>query len=318
MTLAARSAIEDLPGLENSDLEGNSNLVEGLEHIEIETNGVRLHTVLAGPANGPPVILLHGFPEFWYGWRHQIGPLAAAGYRLIVPDQRGYNLSDKPPGAQAYRGEALVADTLGLMDGLGIRRAALVGHDWGAAVAWWAATSHPERIDRLAILNVPHPKVMARALRTSWRQPLRSWYIAFFQVPRLPEALLRAAGHAGMKASLRRSGRRGTFTTQELQAYQEAWSQPGALTGMLNWYRAAARYRPRISLKGKIRVPTLMIWGAQDIALGRELAQSSIEMCENGRLTVFEHATHWVQHDEPEGVNRLLLEFLAGGLPGSP
>lgn len=291
--------------------EASPQNLEVPEHIDIESNGVRLHTVLAGPGEGPPLILLHGFPEFWYGWRHQIGPLARAGYRVIVPDQRGYNLSDKPAGVRDYRGEALVADLLGLMQALKLQRTSLIGHDWGAAVAWWAASAHPDRIERLAILNVPHPKVMARALRTSWRQRLRSWYIAFFQLPRVPELMLRAAGFAGMKAALRRSARSGTFSAAELNTYRQAWAQPGALTAMLNWYRAAARYRPRISLQGKIQVPTLMIWGARDIALGLELSQASIELCERGRLVVLEEATHFVQHCAAGEVNRLLLEFLS-------
>jgi len=289
----------------------SSQNLESLEHIEIESNGVRLHTILAGPAKGPPLILLHGFPEFWYGWRHQIGPLAQAGYRVIVPDQRGYNLSDKPAGVQDYRGEALVADLLGLMQAHALQRVSLIGHDWGAAVAWWAAAAHAERIERLVILNVPHLKVMARALRTNWRQRLRSWYIAFFQIPRLPELLLRAGGFAGMVAAMRRSGRPGTFSAAELNTYRQAWAQPGALTAMLNWYRAAARYRPRISLQGKIQVPTLMIWGARDTALELELARASIELCKRGRLVVLDEATHWVQHEAAGEVNRLLLGFLS-------
>ncbi|MCH7951575.1 alpha/beta hydrolase [Patescibacteria group bacterium] len=283
-----------------------------LEHSQIETNGIRLHIVQSGPANGPPVILLHGFPEFWYGWRHQIGPLAAAGYRLLVPDQRGYNRSQKPEGVAAYRAGVLVGDLFGLMQTLDIQRASLVGHDWGAAVAWWAASAHPERFDRLVILNVPHPKVMARTLRTSWRQQLRSWYIAFFQTPWLPEALLWAGDFAVMKSALQRSGLRHTFSAEELAVYQQAWAQPGALTGMLNWYRAAARHPARISLKRKIQVPTLMIWGARDVALGWEMAQPSIEMCEDGRLVTFETAGHWVQHEQAAQVNRLLLDFLSG------
>jgi len=286
-----------------------------LEHIEIESNGVRLHTVLSGPSEGPPLILLHGFPEFWYGWRRQIGPLAQAGYRVIVPDQRGYNLSDKPAGIREYRGETLVADLLGLMQALDLPRASLIGHDWGAAVAWWAAAAYPQRIRRLVILNVPHPRVMARALRTSWRQRLRSWYIAFFQLPRVPELLLRAAGFAAMRAGLRRSARVKTFSAADLNAYRQAWAQPGALTAMLNWYRAAARNRPRISLQEKIRVPTLMIWGARDIALGLELARASLGWCEYGQLVVLEEATHWVQHDAAGEVNRLLLGFLSEGNP---
>jgi len=154
VNLDLRGSIEEFQGLKRTGL----GIAEGLEQVEIETNGVRLHTVLAGPIDGPPVILLHGFPEFWYGWRHQIGPLAHAGYRLIVPDQRGYNLSAKPAELQAYRGEALLADVVGLMEALRIKRASLVGHDWGAAVAWWAVSLHPDRFSTAGCSQCPPSK----------------------------------------------------------------------------------------------------------------------------------------------------------------
>ncbi len=284
-----------------------------LDHLELDGRGVRLHAVQAGPESGFPVILLHGFPEFWYGWRHQIDALSEAGYRVLALDQRGYNRSDKPQGIAAYRPALLVADLVAVMDGMGLRKAAVVGHDWGASVAWWAAYAHPDRLERMVIMNVPHPRVFADALRTSWRQLLRSWYIAAIQLPRLPELLLRLFGYALLKAALRRSSGRNTFTRQDLRAYQQAWAQPGALTGMLNWYRAVARYQPRISTRGLVQVPTLMIWGARDIALGREMAPASIERCKRGKLVMVEQASHWVQHEAAGQVNKLMLDFLSGG-----
>lgn len=164
--------------------------IPGAEHRKIVTNGVRLHVVQTGPQDAPLVILLHGFPEFWYGWRQQIPALAAAGLQVWAPDQRGYNESDKPVGVGAYRIDELVADVVGLIDASGLRRASLVGHDWGAAVAWWVALTAPERLERLVILNGPHPSVMRRHLTRSVRQLLRSWYIFGFQVPWVPERLL--------------------------------------------------------------------------------------------------------------------------------
>ncbi len=158
----------------------------------IHTNGVRLHVVQHGPVDGPLVILLHGFPEFWYGWRKQIPALAAAGYRVWAPDQRGYNLSDKPTGIDAYTLDQLVADVIGLIDAAGCDKVYLVGHDWGAAVAWWMALKYPQRVIKLVVSNVPHPIVMNRTVRRNFDQLRKSWYIFFFQIPWLPERLIRA------------------------------------------------------------------------------------------------------------------------------
>jgi pimeloyl-ACP methyl ester carboxylesterase len=215
-----------------------------IEHSYIETNGIRLHVAQAGPADGPLVILLHGFPEFWYGWRRQIEPLARAGYRVWAPDQRGYNLSDKPKGLAAYDITELSKDVVGLVDAAGRQKCILVGHDWGAAVAWVTALVAPERLDKLAILNVPHPVVMARTLRGSGDQVRRlaqlrkSWYMFFFQLPLLPEAMLRANDWAAAVELLRRSSRPGSFTDEDFEQYRRAWWRKEAFTSMLNWYRA--------------------------------------------------------------------------------
>lgn len=288
-----------------------------LQHTTLETNGIRLHCVQAGPPEGALLILLHGFPEFWYGWRNQIEPLAQAGYWVLAPDQRGYNLSDKPQAVSAYRIEILAADVVGLIQALGRQRARLVGHDWGAAVAWHTAVHYPQAIAKLGILNVPHPAVMVRTLRSSLRQIIKSWYIFFFQLPRLPEWTLSRNHYAAMRRMLKASSRRGTFSPDALDRYVQAWRQPGALKAMLNWYRAM--FRSVIASMGgsversprrRVEPPTLMIWGTKDIALDRSMAQPSIDMCNQGRLVFFEQATHWVQHDEPERVTRLLLDFL--------
>ncbi len=281
----------------------------------VAAHGVRLHLVEAGPEDGPLVVLLHGFPEFSYGWRHQIGPLAAAGYRVMVPDQRGFDASDKPPRVGDYRIERLAEDVLALIDGADRRRATLVGHDWGAVVAWWLGSHHPERIERLAILNVPHPLVMRRHLLLNPRQIRRSWYIFFFQLPWLPERMLRRDGWRLAARALRGGARRGSFADDDLARYREAWSRPGAMRSMIHWYRAAIRgafrpYGPR-----RIPVETLMIWGARDPALGREMVAPSLALCDRARLALLENASHFVQHDEPGRVNELLLRFAAGGLP---
>jgi pimeloyl-ACP methyl ester carboxylesterase len=294
-----------------------------LESTTMQTNGIRLHVCQAGPENGPLVILLHGFPEFWYGWRAQIEPLAQAGYRVLVPDQRGYNLSDKPAGVAAYRISELAKDVTGLVEAIGREKAFLVGHDWGAAVAWQTAIQYPDRIEKLAILNVPHPQVMQRFLLRSPRQILKSWYIFFFQLPWLPEAVLRAGDYQGAARALLRSAQAGTFSPQDIAAYKEAWRQPGALTGMIHWYRAIFRSSLGVMLRPKkrsaqgpavsrrVKPPTLILWGKNDIALSHTMAQPSLELCENGRLVFFENATHWVQHDEAQAVTQQLLEFFA-------
>lgn len=289
-------------------------LPPGASERFVQTNGLRLHVVEAGPPGGPPAVLLHGFPELWYGWRRQIGPLAGAGFRVLVPDQRGYGTSDKPPGVAAYRVDALAADVAGLLDALGLGEAAIVGHDWGAVVAWWLALARPERVSRLAVLNVPHPAVMRRHLLSSPRQMLRSWYVFFFQLPGLPERFLARDGFASLARAVR-GGRRGTCTDEDLAVYREAWAQPGALTGMVNWYRAALRSGATRLPRARVGAETLVLWGARDRFLGREMAGPSLALCDRGRLEVLESATHWVQHDEADVVNDRLVRFLRGGLP---
>jgi len=281
-----------------------------LEHSYIKTNGIQLHLMQSGPKSGTPVVLLHGFPEFWYGFRKQIPALAKAGCRVITPDQRGYNLSDKPRGVKAYNMRELVNDVIGLIDALNYEKVNLVGHDWGAAVAWMLAIWHPERVHRLGIINVPHPVVMRRFLLRDLEQIRRSWYIFFFQLPWLPEAGMRAGNWRGAARAMRGSGKIHAFSNEDIEKYKQAWSQPGALTAMLNWYRAAARYQPKITNDMRIHIPTLILWGAKDFALSRRMARPSLDYCDDGRLIFFPEATHWVQHEEPDEVNRHLLEFI--------
>jgi pimeloyl-ACP methyl ester carboxylesterase len=282
----------------------------------IESNGIRLHVVKAGPKDGPLVILLHGFPEYWRGWDKQIDPLANAGFRLLIPDQRGYNLSDKPDGVDSYLIGTLARDVIGLIDATGREKAYLVGHDWGAAVAWHVASRYPERLEKLAILNVPHPLVMVDTLLRSPRQMLKSWYIFFFQTPRFPEWIMSHRKFTLMRRMMHASANPGTFNESDLDHYVQAWSQTGALTAMLNWYRAMFRGSLRAfrrsgkSRSARITLPTLILWGEKDIALSREMAQPSIELCEQGKLIFFENASHWVQHDEAERVTALLIDLL--------
>ena len=278
----------------------------------VDTGEVRLHVVEAGDPNGPLVVLLHGFPEFWYSWRNQMPALAAAGYRAVAPDLRGYGGSDKPRSLDAYRLEQLVDDVAGLIHALAADRAHVVGHDWGATIAWSFAMRHPDLLDRLVILNVPHPARLRDALRMP-RQWLRSSYVLFFQLPWLPEAVL----HAGRFAFLRRELRAGptrpdAFTPEDIERYVNSWSEPGGLTGGLNYYRAIVRRRPDTTLLRRIDAPVLVIWGERDRFILPELAEPPAELVPNLRVVRLPRASHWVQHDDPERVNRLLLEFLGG------
>jgi pimeloyl-ACP methyl ester carboxylesterase len=281
-----------------------------LEETFITTNGIRLHTVMAGPQSGIPVILLHGFPDYWRGWLKQIPALVEAGCRVIVPDQRGYNLSDKPKGVKSYEVYTLVEDTIGLIDALGYEKVNLVGHDWGAAVAWVLANKYPERLHRLSIMNVPHPAVMRRFLMRDLEQIRRSWYVFFFQLPWLPEAGMRADNWRGAERALRGSGKVHTFTNEDIEKYKEAWSQPGAMTAMINWYRAVIRFQPAVPKDPRIKVPTLMMWGMKDFALSHRMARPSMDYVDKGNLIFFPEATHWVQRDAAEEVNHYLIDFL--------
>jgi pimeloyl-ACP methyl ester carboxylesterase len=282
-----------------------------VETLFFQNASVRLHAVASGPPDGPVVVLLHGFPEFWYGWRRQIEPLAAAGFRVIVPDQRGYNLSSKPAGVAAYALTELVSDVIAIADQLGQEKIYLAGHDWGAAVAWSAALLHSQRVAKLVVLNVPHPSVMRKFLSTRPRQLLRSWYMFFFQFPWLPEALFSAFHYRVGARSLLRSSRPGTFSAEDLAQYRAAWAHPGALTGMINWYRALFRTHAKFPDK-TVRVPTRILWGERDAFLLAEMAHDSLRYCTSAELFTFANATHWLQHEESARVSELLIDFFRG------
>ncbi len=284
-----------------------------MDHQFVETNGIHLNVVQSGPEDGPLVILLHGFPEFSYSWRKQIPHLASAGYRVWAPDQRGYNLSDKPNGIAAYTLDELAADVVGLIDAAKQKQAILIGHDWGAGVAWWVATKYPDRLSKMVVMNVPHGAVMQKFIRSNLAQLLKSWYIFFFQVPWLPEKLAGLGNWSFLAKLLKKTSRRGAFTDDDLDKYRQAWSQPKAYRSMLNWYRAYVQKPPAIPANPRITVPTMLIWGARDAFLSREMAQPSIDLCDDGRLEFIDKATHWVQHEEAERVNVLIDEFLGDG-----
>lgn len=283
----------------------------------VEVNGVSLHVVRLGPERGPPVVLLHGFPEFWYAWLPVARRLADAGHRVIVPDQRGYNDSEKPSGVAAYRLPTLAADVADVIDTVtdgDDPSAHIVGHDWGAAVAWWLALDHPSRVATLAAINVPHPTVMRRTLRRSWGQRRRSWYIAAVQLPRVPELVLRAGGWRRFERTMRSSSLPGTFDDADFERYRAAWRKPGALTAALNWYRAVGRKPPPVRTD-PVEPPTLVLWGSQDRFLRTSMARESVAYCRAGRAVLVEDATHWIHRERPGMVADRLREGFERGEP---
>jgi len=291
-----------------------SGIRSPLEFRVLHINGIALHVVLAGPASGKPLIFLHGFPEFWFAWRLQIDHFVSSGYRAIIPDQRGYNLSDKPAGVANYSIDLLARDVVGILDSVAHSKAFVVGHDWGAAVTWYLAARFSDRVSRTAILSVPHPRVFLKNLIINPAQLRRSWYLLFFQLPWLPEFILGRRDWALLVRVLRDTSRPGVFSDSILEQYKESWANKGALTAMLNWYRAALLRPSKFALDSeasRVKVPALLILGKNDQFVGEAMARESLHYCDDGHLEILETVTHWVQHEEPAQVNSWLSQFFA-------
>lgn len=280
-----------------------------VSHRYVQLDEVRLHVVEAG--EGPLVIMLHGFPEFWYSWRFQIPVLVRQGFRVVAPDMRGYNLSDKPPEVRAYRVERLAADVAQLVERLGERQAAVVGHDWGGMVAWWFAMRHPERLSRLTVLNAPHPEHMPAMMR-SWTQVRKSLYMLYFQLPLLPERrLMHDEGALIRKVFRHEPEREGAFSETDIDRYVQAMS--GSTTrAALNYYRALLRRSPfgMRRLVRPVSQPVQLIWGLRDQHVGIEYGRPSTRLAPDLRFDPIEDSSHWVQVDRPAKVNARLKEFL--------
>lgn len=283
--------------------------MDDLRFRYIDLPGARLHCAVAGPDDGKLVVLLHGFPQFWYSWRGILPTLAAAGYRVIAPDQRGYNLSSK---RGPYTFAALTGDVAALIRAQGRDTAHVVGHDWGGAVAWALASSRPDVVDRLGVINLPHLQAFLTAgLRGNLTQLSKSYYIGVIQIPRLPEAALSANRYLGLKRALTTTSLPGTFSAEDLQRYVSAWAKPGALRAMLAWYRAMPAQIARRQLSpytGVIAAPTLVLFGEKDVALDVRVAEDGMRHVPNGRLIRFPENTHWLPEERPVEVAALLLE----------
>lgn len=278
------------------------------KHDYIITNGVRLHYVTQG--EGSLMLFLHGFPEFWYSWRHQISEFAQ-DYKVVALDLRGYNDSEKPREIEAYAITELVKDIEGVIKGLGYEQCVLVGHDWGGMISWHFTYAYPQMVDKLIVLNLPHPAKFAQALQTNYRQMLRSWYILFFQLPLLPEFLCQANDYqliasAFVEAAIDKTA----FTPEDLKAYQKAAAKPGSLTAMLNYYRSNFQIIFQQQDWTVLQVSTLMIWGENDRALGKELTYDTQEYVKDFQIRYIPNCSHWVQQEQPELVNRYMRFFL--------
>ena len=290
--------------------------MQGVTFQRVSVGDVSLSVATAGPKDGSPVVLLHGFPESWYCWRHQIPALVEQGYRAIVPDLRGYGGSDKPAGVKHYGIDSLADDVAGLLDAFDIGSAPVVGHDWGGAITWHFGHRHPDRATRLCVMNCPHPVAMQNVLWKSHAQRMKSWYIFVFQLPWLPERMLSANDYSRAWAAMAKTTtQKNAFTEEDRAHYLEAWRAPGAMSAMINYYRASLRVPPEPWKARHIPAPFLLIWGTADHALGEELIEPSMAYAEDGRVFRIPGVSHWVNIDAPHRVNGALLQWLDGQEP---
>lgn len=278
---------------------------------QLLVNGLKMNVALEGDSGAPLIVLLHGFPEFWYSWRHQLKALASAGYRVVAPDQRGYNLTDK---TGPYDMLTLSDDIAALIERLGYERAsAVIGHDWGGVITWVFGARHAQLTERVIVCNVPHPLTMNKTLKEFYLpQITKSWYFGFFQIPELPERLLATNHYQSLIDQLCKDSH-GKITVEEAEYFRSAWKQPGAITGGINWYRSMFKDREKLAKQNlRVRIPSLLIWGDQDRYLTTQMAEWSRNYAENMVLKYVPGVSHWVQQESPELVNRYILDFLKG------
>jgi len=286
---------------------------ESWKHGFVKVGEIRMHYVTQG--KGKLLLLLHGFPDFWYVWRFQISALAKH-FRVVAPDLRGYNETDKPKGVDKYMLNFLTEDVLGLIHALGEKKAIIIGHNWGGAIAWSLAAYHPEATEKLVVLNAPHPNAYTTRTSSLWKQLQKSWYVFFFQTPDVPEEVLSRNSYSFLKNMLLSSlVKKEVLTDEDISAYANAWSKPGALTAAINYYRAnmnpAILFSERKMAFPRIKSPTLVVWGEQDVALSKDLIIDTDEFVDAPySIKYFPSCGHWVQLEEPGLVNRCLLEFL--------
>lgn len=269
---------------------------------------VTLHYAEMGPEDGPLIILLHGFPDSCLGWRYQMPALAKAGFRVVAPDQRGYGVSGKPRGVASYDLDELADDVIALGAHLGETQLRVVGHDWGASIAWWLCSARAEHMDKAAMINAPHPAIWKRAMHSDRAQRKQSRYVRRMKMRVLPEMAIRRRNYEALVDVLKTSSREGAFDDAEFDTYRRNWDQPKALTSMIHWYRALLKKKLPDTLS-PIKVPVLLVWGEKDIFAEASLAKESVALCERGGSLFFEEGTHWVHREEPDRVNDMLMLF---------
>lgn len=281
-----------------------------ITHKQVKVNDIFLHVAQQG--NGKKlVVLLHGWPEFWYTWRYQM-PELAKEYTVIAPDLRGFNKSDKPKGIQNYKADVVASDVAELIKQMGFKKAYVVGHDWGGAIAWTFASIYPNMLEKLAIINCPHPKEMLKMIKSNPTQLLKSWYMFMHQLPLIPEFILGNTLPQFFKLFFRGWMHHPEhFTDKDLQAFVRAYKEPGALTGSINYYRAMMQTKPKMSVfKQKVTVPTLLIWGEDDKALSKELTYNTQAYVDNTlEIKYIKNCSHWAQNDCPKEVTQYLVDF---------
>ena len=291
------------------------------KHEYVDVNNIRMHYVTQG--KGPLMLMIHGFPEFWYSWRHQI-PEMAKRFKVVAPDMRGYNQTEKPVGVGQYRLDVLTADVAGLIKALGYDKAVVVAHDWGGVVAWAFAMAYPEMVDRLIIMNCPPSQVLIEHLMKNPKQLRRSYYMFLFQIPLLPEAVFRFNNYMMIEKAFRGWAiDKSAFSDEDIKMLKEAAAKPGALTASVNYYRAALRNLKMgfAAMKAartgvihdKVKSPTLVIWAEGDVALGKEMTYDFHKVMDAPlEIRYIPDCSHWVQQERPEEVNRFMQEWLAG------
>jgi epoxide hydrolase 4 len=283
---------------------------ETLYHTTIQTNGVNLQVVQAGPRDGKLMIFLHGYPEFWGIWRAQIEFFAKKGYCVWAPNQRGYSTSDKPRAVHAYALDELAEDVVGLIDAAEREKAIVIAHDWGGMVNFWLGMKHAERLEKQAVFNAPHPKVFLEQFKTNERLQKSAGYVNFFQQRLIPEIILSLFDYAIPVSYMRKGANPNTFPPEVIEEYKSHWRHAGAFHAMLHWYRALFKTPSATPASFRLTAPMLLVWGQHDKWMLTDLAQPSIDLCDAGKLEIWEDSTHWSVQEFPERVNQTLAKFL--------
>uniref|UniRef100_A0A9J2PR85 AB hydrolase-1 domain-containing protein n=3 Tax=Ascaris TaxID=6251 RepID=A0A9J2PR85_ASCLU len=291
------------------------NVLDGWTHESAQLSEVKLHYVEAGDMDHPLMLMLHGFPEFWYSWRYQIRYFQK-NHHVVAVDMRGYNESDKPEGIENYHMSVIAKDIKELISALNHEKAILVGHDWGASIAWKVAAEYPEVVEKLIVLNCPHPRVFMQLLRTNFAQMMKSWYMVLFQMPSLPEFMCKANDYKMLKDAFRseKTGikKKEHFTDEDEKAWLFTYSQPNAFTAPINYYRAGlSKSDESIMPSSLIKPKTLIIWGTQDAFIEKCAADMSTKYCEVAEVHFVVGASHWVQQDDPDAVNTCIEKFIS-------